>query len=573
MANALVVLQLDTQFPRIPGDIACKETYLLPIHIEVIDRAHVADVVSLDPEALDISRFASALAKADAEIISTSCGFMVYFQKMLSELTQKTFISSALVALPKLRARFQDVEIMVITFDADILGAPAYRFALDGFTGPVVGLEKSMHLYQVISKDLDHLELECAEADMDKLIQTALTCYPDIGAIMLECTNLPPYKHIIRRHFSGEIVDCLSVLEVESKGVYGFTMVLGENRWETFQIWEDGDPDKAEIAFLRGYKSAVLDEQIASTNALTVSNSCKSMCFSILRGDYMPEGGEIPVVDQDEQLLGMPGDRNACKYRRVEWRKLTTTVPQALRASSYYIAGDFNFWEFQPMQEEASAGSKARSFFTEVKLRSSEDVFQVRNRELTEGPEELARNHAPYGVARANPKCAADVGVASVKMMRVRDEFQHDQWCSDAVCDRRGKGDLCCFANQDVLNVACEYSGQQGPTHAIRPNKVGSWSSFVSKDSMTFDQAKSTWLAEVQVGQSGMEFFQILLNGNWLAAVYPNSYEADFRRNGHVVLGPDSRGGRSYWCLQDGLEPGDRVQVMLEVWFGLRHAP
>ena len=53
----------------------------------------------------------------------------------------------------------------------------------------------------------------------------------------------------------------------------------------------------------------------------------------------------------------------------------------------------------------------------------------------------------------------------------------------------RGKGDLCCFANQDVLNVACEYSGQQGPTHAIRPNKVGSWSSFVSKDSMTFDQA------------------------------------------------------------------------------------
>ncbi|CAK8994846.1 unnamed protein product [Durusdinium trenchii] len=219
MANALVVLQLDTQFPRIPGDIACKETYLLPIHIEVIDRAHVADVVSLDPEALDISRFASALAKADAEIISTSCGFMVYFQKMLSELTQKTFISSALVALPKLRARFQDVEIMVITFDADILGAPAYRFALDGFTGPVVGLEKSMHLYQVISKDLDHLELECAEADMDKLIQTALTCYPDIGAIMLECTNLPPYKHIIRRHFSGEIVDCLSVLEAAFPGL------------------------------------------------------------------------------------------------------------------------------------------------------------------------------------------------------------------------------------------------------------------------------------------------------------------------------------------------------------------
>ena len=64
-------------------------------------------------------------------------------------------------------------------------------------------------------------------------------------------------------------------------------------------------PSQAEIAFLRGYKSAVLDEQIASTNALTVSNSCKSMCFSILRGDYMPEGGEIPVARQTLENLSL----------------------------------------------------------------------------------------------------------------------------------------------------------------------------------------------------------------------------------------------------------------------------
>ena len=28
-----------------------------------------------------------------------------------------------------------------------------------------------------------------------------------------------------------------------------------------------------------------------------------------------------------------------------------------------------------------------------------------------------------------------------------------------------------------------------------------------------------------QVGKSGMEFFQFLLDGCWLAAVYPNSHE------------------------------------------------
>ena len=46
MAPALVVLQLDTRFPRVPGDIACPETYLLPMHTEIIPKAQVAKVAT-----------------------------------------------------------------------------------------------------------------------------------------------------------------------------------------------------------------------------------------------------------------------------------------------------------------------------------------------------------------------------------------------------------------------------------------------------------------------------------------------------------------------------------------------
>eukprot|EP00913_Durusdinium_trenchii_P012511 g11747.t1 len=357
-------------------------------------------------------------------------------------------------------------------------------------------------------------------------------------------------------------------MEVESKGVYGFTMVLGENRWETFQIWEDGDPDKVlhpgshwadmEASVLGPSRQAVcgryatwrisgkptkvrlLNEDQAQEmgEMLSYAGDVEIRMLTAFPGDYMPEGGEIPVVDQDEQLLGMPGDRNACRV---------------------FLAS-----------EEASAGSKARSFFTEVKLRSSEDVFQVvRNKDWDQAfyPQADTQNlRGPdgYGVAkgwRLPGKAAGDV---------FRIHFRRTL-PSSGVDDKSVSWSLQPPSASPSQELALQHS------YCI----VGSWSSFVSKDSMTFDQAKSTWLAEVQVGQSGMEFFQILLNGNWLAAVYPNSYEADcdrfvrpcaaapreadFRRNGHVVLGPDSRGGRSYWCLQDGLEPGDRVQVMLEV--------
>ena len=222
---ALVVLQLDTHFPRVPGDIACKETYCRPVRIRRINKAQVANVVNADPDSLDISGFKSALDEdvgienGQNQIISTSCGFMIYFQELFSKMTNKTFISSSLIALPELRWRFPDGDIMIMTFNAQVLGASVFRKALDGFRGPVIGLEKWMHLYEVISNDLEILDFERAELEMDFLIMKALKSNPGIKAIILECTNLPPYKHVIRKHFTGEIVDCLSVLEAASPGL------------------------------------------------------------------------------------------------------------------------------------------------------------------------------------------------------------------------------------------------------------------------------------------------------------------------------------------------------------------
>jgi len=382
-------------------------------------------------------------------------------------------------------------------------------------------------------------------------------------------------------------------MKVESQGVYYFNMVLGENRWETFQIWEDGNPDKVlhpgshwadqdvqvhgpsrqgvcgrystwrlsgkptKVRLLNEDEARDLDMGPCAEEMLSYSGDIEFLVLTAFPGDYKPDGDECPVVDEDDQLLGMPGDcyrvwlRLGGKYRRVEWRKLSSPVPQALQASSYYIAGDFNFWEFQQMQEEEpSSSSKSRSFFTEVKLRSSEDVFQVvRNKDwdqafYPEAETQKLRGPDGYGVAKGwrLPGKAGDV---------FRIHFQRSLPSSGA----------------DEKSVSWSLQPKASQELALPKSYciVGSWSNFVSKDAMRFDEAKSAWLAEVEVGKSGMEFFQFLLHGCWLAAVYPNSHEADFRKSGHAVLGPDSRGGRSYWRLEDGLQAGDRVEVVLEV--------
>lgn len=218
-AASLAILQLDTRFPRLPGDIACPDTYARPVRIQTITNANVNAVVSPDPDQFNLSLFEHAVCTAKESVITTSCGFMIYFQDYLDNRTEQTFVSSALTALPSLRTRYADDEILILTFDADTLASPAYASSLDGFSGPIVGINKSGHLYTTIKQDCSQMDAELVRAELAELADQILACQPQIKAILLECTNISPYKVVFRSIFEGEIIDSLSVLERLSPGL------------------------------------------------------------------------------------------------------------------------------------------------------------------------------------------------------------------------------------------------------------------------------------------------------------------------------------------------------------------
>lgn len=218
-AASLAILKLDTRFPRLPGDIACADSYIRPVRIQTIADASVDAVVSLTPERLDLSMFEQAVQAAEEPLITTSCGFMIYFQDRLNFLGRQPFVSSALTALPALRARYDDEQIAILTFDADTLGAPAYAASLQGFSGPVVGLDKSGHLYRTIKEDHPQLDAEQAAAELAQLTRQLLATHGQVKSLLLECTNLSPYRAVFRAGFEGDIIDLLTILDSLSPGL------------------------------------------------------------------------------------------------------------------------------------------------------------------------------------------------------------------------------------------------------------------------------------------------------------------------------------------------------------------
>ena len=195
---AVTVLQLDTSFPRIPGDVACPQTYLGEVEVIRIAQASVAQVVSDRPDLIDIAPFEDAVRRAKGDVIVTSCGFLSYWQDQLAALADRPFVASALIGLKRLD------NPTVLTFDAASL-TPLH---LRGAACRVVGLSDDLHLKQVIRGDLPHLDITQVAAEM-----TTLELPADTKHLLLECTNLPPYKHVFRKLFDVPITDILTEIE------------------------------------------------------------------------------------------------------------------------------------------------------------------------------------------------------------------------------------------------------------------------------------------------------------------------------------------------------------------------
>lgn len=212
---SLTVLQLDTVFPRIPGDVASEMTYRQPIVINKIPGASVETVISERPDQYDIRPFEKACAQIKTGLGVSSCGFLGYWQDHLNNLCGPPFVASSLSDLTLWQQHYEKDEIAILTFDAEVLSTPLYQPLLAGFSGLVIGMSTDMHLRQVISEDKSMLDQKKAEMEILDLLSDYLS-QSNIKALVLECTNLPPYKSAIKEKFNVEIYDILTSIHARN---------------------------------------------------------------------------------------------------------------------------------------------------------------------------------------------------------------------------------------------------------------------------------------------------------------------------------------------------------------------
>jgi hypothetical protein len=374
-------------------------------------------------------------------------------------------------------------------------------------------------------------------------------------------------------------------MERESDGVYGYTLTLGVNGWESFQIILDQDQKRVlHPGFAAASReSAVLGPDEDAEGTWMIDARCDLYGLppeesAAIEGDgaAAAEGGEVTettggadrIVSVGTVDMGKPGDKYRIrlriqgKWRSVDWEKVEDAPEGAALPEScvgrYFLCASWNAWTFEDLPPVPEAPG---TFRKEVKLlRQDGGSFQIaRNRDYnqmlypgadgqTVGPDEWGDG--------TNWFLNGKIGdVFSIELQREQDNSSgYDLKSVDFKLLRNEA------LTKDERRLA-DY-----PLYTI----LGSWSRH--KELMTFDLTDAYYKAKFAVGSTGMESFQILQDGAMATALYPSVPDAN-PSVPHSILGPQPGGLGYNWTIggtapEDQKAPGALFEVRLHIFLG-----
>ncbi|MFD2205477.1 aspartate/glutamate racemase family protein [Kiloniella antarctica] len=224
------ILVLDTSFQRIPGDIGNAHSFNYPVKYKVVKSATTDQIVTKGSKARALLplfiKAAQELEREGVRAIVTSCGFLAVIQEELAAAVSIPVATSSLLLIPMVSNIIgPSKSIGIITADAGSLSQEHLNGAGidDKIPLHIKGMETSKAFSESILKPptlptrpLDPIAIEKDLRALSKELQHA---HPDIGAIVLECTNLQPYAKALRTSLNIPVFGIIDLVNLIQSGL------------------------------------------------------------------------------------------------------------------------------------------------------------------------------------------------------------------------------------------------------------------------------------------------------------------------------------------------------------------
>lgn len=209
----LGIMLLDEVYPGFPGDLRNPSAYPYPIQYEIMEGLNCRNIgwskgddsVLLPP----ILRAAKKLESLGCRAILAECGFFSYFQPMVAGAVDVPVFMSSLLQIPLIQQVIgpkKSVGIFCATSGnmtpahlKHVGVAPDSNYHIKGAMDDG-GCPEFVSLWDDTRRpEVPTANYRRAEEDIVKSCKDYVRQYPDIGALMLECTGFQPFARAIQR--------------------------------------------------------------------------------------------------------------------------------------------------------------------------------------------------------------------------------------------------------------------------------------------------------------------------------------------------------------------------------------
>ena len=220
--EAIGILMLDMRAPLIPGNVGNATSYGFPVRYKILDTLPSdwwCDEEGASERRQDIFiKKALELEKEGVRAITTGCGFFAKYQTAASEALSIPLFNSPLLLVPMVsRMIGPNKRVGIISAGGSHLkGAFLENVGIDASIPIAVdGLEDKPEFYDVhVTQKKATINPQKMEKEVVEVAERLTAKFPDIGALVFECSDLPPYAAAVQAAVNLPIFDFITLINM-----------------------------------------------------------------------------------------------------------------------------------------------------------------------------------------------------------------------------------------------------------------------------------------------------------------------------------------------------------------------
>jgi hypothetical protein len=215
------ILMLDCHIPYIPGMIGNATTFPYPVLYKVVCGASINRLIYERDSAL-IQPFIEAgreLVERGVKAVTGNCGFMALYQREMAAALDVPVFMSSLLLLPLISRMLKPNEkVGIVTADAARVDRNLLQaVGVDESIGvQVADLKQKPHFCHAILEENGVLDDDLLERESVEVVEDMVKKDSSVKAIVLECTDIPPFANAIQNKVGIPIFDLVSLIDFVS---------------------------------------------------------------------------------------------------------------------------------------------------------------------------------------------------------------------------------------------------------------------------------------------------------------------------------------------------------------------